>query len=853
MAQRETPTPPRLVLWLMERVVWNDDYEYASGDFTEMFGNMVQADGAVRARIWCWSEVICSLPGFINNSIYWGIAMLRNYVKVALRNIARQKGYSFINIFGLAVGVACCLVISLWVYRELNYDAFHVNADRIYHVLAQGQHVKNNPSTPAPLAPVLKENYPEVEYATRRDDFGRRLVSNGEESFYEKVYAFDADFLRMFSFEIVHGDLATLFDGPRSVVLTEDLAAKYFGELEPLGRTLSIAGAGDFTVTGVMASPPDNTTMSIDIAVPFDIYKSVTEQESGMEMDWGWFGPQTYVMLRGDVSAEEFGEKVADVMPRFSDNADNLISLLPWPERYAFFTDAWTSIGIFSAIGLLVILVASINFINLSTARSSKRAREVGMRKVVGAFRRNIIHQFLGETMVMALMAVGLAVVIVIVALPSFNEVTGLSLSMDAVPLPYLLGTLLVIAVLLGLAAGLYPAVLVSAFMPQAMLRGGIQGGRSRSLLRRALVVMQFAVSAFLIMGSLVIYRQVEFATGKDTGYDREAVITISLTGGTDALFPVMKADMLADSRILGVAGSATVFPDISWSTDAFQWDGQDSDYEVHSVFNGVDYDFIETMQLELVAGRSFSEEITSHATGYLVNETLAQRMGFGQEEIVGTNVSLWDNPGQIIGVMKDFHHRSMVHPIQPVVFFLDRSRIWQMTVRLGPNDVEEALAVVRAVWDKHLPAYPFEYAFLDDEVEQRYSGSARMGDLGGMFAGLALLVACLGMLGLASFAAEVRAKEIAVRKVLGAPARSTIMLLSRELAVCVLVANVVAWPVGYLVMNQWLQDYAYRTSLNAGLVLVPLIVTCIAAALAVGYQAFRAANANPVERLRCE
>jgi len=834
MPSQASQNPPRLALWLLERVVWSDDYEYASGDFAEMYADRLRLKGAFRAGLWCGLEVIRSLPGFINNSLFWGAAMFRNYLKVALRNIARHKGFSFINIAGLSIGVACCLVISLWVYYLLSFDRFHEKSDRLYQVLAQGDFVKDNPSTPAPLAAALKNDVADIIRATRFESTGEKLVSKGEMSFYEDVYGMDADFFEMFSFEFVQGDPARALDDLHSVVLVEATARKYF-----------------VTVTAVVKHPPDNSSLRFHMAVPFAIKEIEMREQTGQEMGWGWYSPNTFVEVGENADADELGTRIEHFMAKYEGEDCAGLSLLPLSERLVFFTQAYTQIYVFSAIGLFVLLIASINFVNLSTARSANRSREVGMRKAVGALRRNIFNQFLGETTVMALLAVALAVVIVAAVLPTFSGDIGIQLYLGMVPPIALAVALAGLVVLLGLMAGIYPALVASAFRPIQALTSDMGSGRRGSWLRKALVFLQFAISAVLIIGTVVVYQQVAFAESADTGYDRDHLIKVRLTGDSQRLYTKLKDDLLADPHIVQAAGSGVAFPYLNWSTGAVEWDRKAPDDDIHVYFNSVDYGFVETMGLPVVEGRALSPDIASDASGVMINETMARRLGL--ESPVGSRIKAWDNDLEIIGVLKDFHFQPMTESIEPIMFVLDQVRLWQLTIRVAPDDVDGALAAIRQTWERNLSSYPFQYSFVSDDLEGAYLGTAQMGKLAGFFAALALFVACLGSLGLASRAAQVRAKEIAIRKVLGASARSTVLLLSRELGWCVLAANLIAWPIGYLIMDRWLQNYSYRISLGVDVFALTLLVTCLAAALAVGHQAIRAARTNPVERLKYE
>jgi ABC-type antimicrobial peptide transport system permease subunit len=821
----------------------------------EMYESIRAREGTTQARIWLWRELLTSFPGFVNNTIYWSFAMFRNYVITALRNIRKFKGYALVNILGLSIGIASCLLASLWLAHEYSFDNFHDRADDLFQVLTQGDTVKDNPSTPAPLGAALESDFPDIEHVSRYGGLGELMFSHGDARFDEGgIRCVDSSFFQMFGFEFLQGNPTTVLADLHSIVITQDVAQKYFGNEEPIGKILTMDNDRDFTVTGVLAPIPSNSSISFDMAVRFEIREQRAVEETGDEMGWGWFEPQTFVQMRKGTPMDEFSEKAAGVIGRHADNEDAGISFLPLKERYQKFWNGIELAYLVLLVAVFVLLIASLNYINLETARSSNRAREVGMRKVVGAFRSSIVLQLLSESLALTLTALVVALVLASAALPLFNEISGMQLSWDSLPFASTALVSLGLLVIIGILAGSYPAFAISAFKPIVVVSGDLNRGQRGSKLRKVLVIAQFIVSILLIISAGVAYKQVSHMMNLNVGYQPQNIVNIPLKGSSASSYELLKDRLSHDSRILMISGSTAAFPYINWNTTTTQtdWSGKDEAAEPQEVyFNLVDHDLVETLQIEMVEGRSFSRDIAGDENAYLINEEMARVMG--GNSIVGKYLSMWDERGPVIGVMKNFHYQPMTRPIKPLVLLLKPDRVNVLIARIQSEDVGSTIGLIEKSWGELLPNHIFEYQFLNENFASAYRQVDRIGNLVAGFAGLAVVLACMGLLSLAAYAVRARAKEIAIRKVLGAGIARVMAVLSKEVVICVLIANLIAWPLAYLLMNDWLENYAYRIKLGPSVFFISLLLTMVAALAAVSFQVVRAARANPVERLKHE
>jgi predicted permease len=798
--------------------------------------------------------------------------VLTNYIKVALRNILRHRTQSLINVFGLALGMTCCFLMLMWVVDELSWDRFQTNTSTLYRV-EQDQPTPQGPFhvnlTPYPVGPALTAELPEVQNAARVAFPGVLLVRAGENVFYESNAAtVDPSYLEMFSFPLVRGNTETALRDPSSIVLTEDVARKYFANDDPLGKTLLVNSKYPFTVTGVLRDLPANTNLRSDVLLPFAF-----EKTRGAELgDWGRNHIVTWVQLHKSQHVAEVNAKVSELRrrhmldqlrntpgaPQNPQVSDIRFELMPLTDlrlygKFGYGQSVGTiqSVSIFSAMAIFVLIIASINFMNLSTARSAGRAKEVGLRKVVGAPRLLIAWQFYGESILMTIIAAVVALMFVELLLPVFNSLSGKNFSFSTPLQSEYLPAIAAVVLMTGVLSGTYPALFLSAFRPIEALRGRFQSGVKGSFLRKVLVVFQFSLSIILIIGTFALSRQLQFMREGGVGYDKEQLIYLPLRGETQQRYSSLKETLVKDPLILGVTGTFQPPTFMSANGGGADWEGKDPNFRPLIGYGAVDYDYVETMKISLAEGRSFSRHYASDSTtGVLVNEAVAKLMGGGS--IVGKRFT-WGNNGRIIGVMKDYHYSQLQSAIEPLAVYLSPSQVSYAIVRLQAGNVPGSLERVKAAWEKVNPSYPFEYRFFDEDFARMFGADQRMATLFGYASLFAIIVACLGLFGLAFYVAEQRTREIGVRKVLGASIPEIAALLSKEFVKWVLIANIVAWPVAYFLLEKLLQNYAYRIPFLWWLYPLALLITLGVALLTVSYQAIKAATANPVEALRYE
>lgn len=779
--------------------------------------------------------------------------MYKHFINLYLRNFNLQKSFSILTIASLAIGLACCLLISLWIYDELSFDKFHPEVDRIHQVLMNGQ-ISNNPSTPIPLTPALEAETPEIEYASRYEGLFEILLSNGRDEFYEDdIKAVDPSFFKIFSFQFIRGNPATALEELNSIVISERIARKYFGDENPVGEVLQMDNRHNLTVTGVMKNIPHNSSIQFEMAVSFETRLVQIRQMTGKEpVSWGWWSPQAFIKIREHTSPKELEATLADFVQRHDENEDATVTLLPFTERYPFFTHINTYIFIFAAITLFILSISCINFVNLSTARYTQKAREIGIRKVNGATRNDIILQFLGEAVIFSFAALLIALVLVELLFPYFNSVTGKQLSIADIIGGFFLPLLIIFTLFIGLVSGSYPAFVLASYQPVKGLGGSMKFGAERVVFRKILVVLQFSLSVFLIIGSIVIFRQLDYMKNKDVGYNKEQLVSISLKGETYKNFNVLKQALLDDNKIPGVTGIAADFPFFSWSTSTSDWPGKDPTRKVVTSNNIVNYDFIETMGIKLLEGRSFSRDRASDINNaYIINEEMLKLMG--PEAGVGSSLTYWGNIGTVIGVVKNFHFKPMGSYIEPLVLILDPSKTRNILIRIPPDNIPETIASVRKTWERIVPDYPFDFHFIDAAFERAYRATERMGSLAGAATLVALLISCLGLFGLASFSVERRTREVGIRKALGASVFNIVHLILREFLVLVLIANFIAWPIAYIIMHNWLNNFAYRIEFSWNIFILAGLMALLIASITVGFQTFKTAMTKPIDTLRYE
>jgi ABC-type antimicrobial peptide transport system permease subunit len=711
-------------------------------------------------------------------------------------------------------------------------------------------------TTPAPLAAVLKGEIPEITEAVRLMNGGQMLLTYRDKNFDETgaLYA-DPALLRVFGFPLVKGNPATALRDPHSIVLTETLARKYFPGEDPVGKLIRVNNGQDFTVTGVMGDVPANSHLRFSFVVPFVLMK---ENNAGLDNNWEDYNYTTYVQLQPGASAAAVDGKMAGVFKRRNPDTEGRFYLEPLRRIYLYSTvpgddarhgDA-QSVYVFSAVAVFILLIASINYMNLATARSARRAKEVGLRKVAGAHRGQLIGQFLGESVLLACLALGVALVLVWVLLPVYSDITEKQLSMDMLLGKTLLG-LLAIAVCTGLVAGSYPALMLSAFQPVQVLKGTLGPGRGGAAFRRGLVVVQFTLSILLIISTIVIYRQMRYVQGKPLGFEKENILTFALRGDLGARYETVRGELLRQPGVAAVTSASQDLTNVNSSTGGGDWEGKPGDAHLFLNQLSVDRDFTDAFNLRMVAGRGFSRQYATDSAAFILNEEAVRQMGL--QSPVGKRFAAHNVTGTIVGVAKDFHFKSLHEPIEPMVLFVSPNWRGQAYVKIKPGYEAAAVAACAKVWKAFNPSYPFAYRFLDENFDRMYRAEQRTGQLFRYFAGIAIFIACLGLFGLAAYTAEQRVREIGIRKVLGASVSSLVTMLSREFVVLVAVSFGLAVPLGWYLMNGWLSGFAYRIPLSWWIFVLAGGLAGVIALLTVSFQSVKAALANPVKSLRSE
>ena len=801
--------------------------------------------------------------------------MFKNHITVAIRTLLRHKVYSFVNISGLAVGIACCMLIMLFVQDELSYDRFHKNADRIYRVLWDGRYGDNEwtiPYVEVPISETLKEQFPEVVHSTRlrRESQTIRRESNYviEKNFY---YA-ENSFFDVFTVPFIAGDPATALNAPNAVILTEQSVQRYFSNRDPTGQTLELNDGTSLQVTGVVKAFPPQSHFHFDFLAPLKTLPIIERRKSA----WGSATVYTYLVLKDGASTSELQTKfttyvrehILSKMPPMPGYHTNYL-IQPLTDihlhsnlRYEITANSNIMyVYIFSLIAIFVLLLACINFVNLTTARSATRAREVGVRKVLGSHRSQLIRQFFAESTIYVAFSSILAIGLCELGLPLLNALADKHLTMGSLIAPHVLIGLFALIIVVGLLSGMYPALYLSSFWPVTALRGHVSSGKT--YLRNGLVIAQFCISIGLLVGTLVVRDQIHFAQNKHLGFDKEHVLILqgipiprNLTSPRQAMTFVMTfRDQFETLPQVSTASLNTGVPGRDFDSMIFIPE-QPANYEKTSLtYTFADEKYVEALNLKIVEGRNFSPaDHATDATAFLVNQSAVKALGW--QTALGKKfkrASGMGMAGPIIGVISDFHIGSLKQEIEPLVLPYLRRPPMYLAIRLHPGNVAEAISAVEETWKKLAPNQPFSYTFLDQDYARLYNREQQMSHVFQIFSGLAILIACLGLFGLAAFTTQQRTKEIGIRKILGASVSGIVCLLSKDFLKLVLVANLIAWPIAYYAMNQWLQSFAYRINLSIGTFILSGLIALLIALLTVSYQAIKAARANPVEALRYE
>ena len=789
--------------------------------------------------------------------------MFKNYFKIAFRNIIRHKAYSAINIAGLAIGMASSILILLWVQNELSFDRFHKNAREIYRLTASAGDF-NAAVSPAGMAGGLKQVMPVIKGYTRLSHPSTILLENGNRKFQEKnTFYADSNFLQFFSFELLKGDPATAMQRPDGILLTADMAKKYFGQDDPIGKILKKNNGLNVTVTGVLANIPSNSHLQFDFIMPMSAIAS-TDRDLKNNV-WNSFNFYTYLQLDKNTAAKAVSltmlEQQIDKMykihepggvkARFHLQAVTSIHLQPGLQVDLPGHGNAQYVKIFFIVAIFILVVACINFMNLATARSARRAREVGLRKVVGAMRGQLVVQFLGESMIISFFALLFAVVLVFLSLPLFNTLAGKTLSINLLNgkvLAWLIG----IALATGLIAGSYPALFLSGFKPVKVLKGNIKTMGGNLLFRNGLVVTQFVVSIVLLAGTVVIYNQLQFIKHRNPGFQKDNLLYMPMTGDLWGKEQALRTALQSNALTSNYAYVSELPVNIMSGDVDVKWEGKDPASQPVIPSLSVNENFIDVFKMQVLSGRGFSTAFRADSANFVINETAVRLMGMKLNNAVGKPLSFAGTKGTIIGVVKDFNFKPIQQNIEPLVLTLNRYG-GNIIVRTQPGQTEATIKAMAAISQQLNPAYPFSYNFLDQDLANLYKGEQQMGSIFNLFAILAIFISCLGLYGLSAFMAQQRTKEIGVRKVLGATIFNIVYMLSTGFTRLILIATVIAIPVSWIAINSWLQGFAYHIQVGWVVFVGASLVALVIAWLTVSYESIRAAVANPVKSLRSE
>lgn len=793
----------------------------------------------------------------------WMPLMFWNYMKVALRNFKRYKGYSFINISGLTVGFTCMLIIGMLIHFELSFDDFHENRDRIYRVYTD----VNRPSglfrmapVAFPMGPAIESEVPEIEKVVRISET-QYLFAHNDKNFYESVEFVNNDFFDVFSFNLVSGDKNTALSEPFSVVLSQDVSTKYFGDEDPLGKTFLVNNEYSFKVTGIIENRPENSTLRYNILVSISTLKKTGY--SRLE-SWSNFGNDYLnILLKPNVNVGLVEEKINEAADKYLGESKDRFYFRIQPLKDVHFSDfnydsANTTpkilVYVLGIIGLFLLVIAAINFINLSTARASKRTKEIGIRKVVGANRYQLIKQFLGEAFLTTIISFILSIIVVKLLLPEFNALLGRNLSLTVFGNYDFTIPVSLVVILTSLFAGGYPALVLSNYKPAGALKFNSNKSQKGFSLRASLVVVQFAIAVFFIVGTLTVYSQIDFLLSKDLGFDKDRTFVLQTfdPGTHENGMPLKNAILQIPNVVKASYSNGTPGSNTSNTYNFTPEEGTKEDEQQVQILH-VDYDFFDTYGLKIIEGRKFSREFSSDTAKYVLNETAAKR--FGWESAVGKYIrpGASDEKYQVIGTVKDFHYASLRENIWPMLFRLESSGSGFLSVQLGKGSVSKTIDKIKETYSSFVPNYPAEGFFINESFEKYYRAEKTMGKLLALFTFVTIFISCVGIIGLASFTAEQKSKEIGIRKVLGATVPGIILMIGKEFVKWILIANVIVLPLSYYVMNSWLNDFAYRVEFNYLILAATLCVSILITVMTVGYHSARAALANPVDSLKYE
>lgn len=849
--------PPKILELFMKLLIDDKEINHRLGDLQEVYEYKSQKSGVMTAIMWYVVQVFRYLPHSIIHNITRNFIMLNNYVKIAFRNLVRHKGFSFINISGLVLGITSCILILLWVQDEMSFDKFNKNYDNIYRIVQNG----NFPVavTPGPIGEFAAQEIPEiVDFARFRYIGGKSYIANGDRKYFEDKIGFaDGSLFNLFSFKLLNGNKDNLFKDINSVLLSKSSVNKYFGDEDPIGKIIDLNGEGNLVVGGVYEDIPENSHLQFDFLLQYDYAKEVL----GYNLEWDNNIVYTYLLVQDQANINELEAKIVDVHSKYSWNNMSLMSLQSFGDihlRSNFNIDisgtsknTETNVYIFSGIALLTLLIACLNFINLSTARANVRSKEIGMRIVSGAKRLDIKKQFLGESFIFATISVLLSIILTIIAMPYFNEISGKVFSADLLLSSNFLVLLFGILIFTVITSGIYPAFYMSSLNPIIIIKGGTKN--KKSSFRKVMVVTQFSISIIIIIGSILISDQLDFIRNKNLGLNKDNVIYLNLSENLRNNFDTFKNEILTINNVSSVTRSSDI-PTYTIHSAGGDWEGKSEDINGMMHHYSVDPDYFKTFNIEIVEGRALSWDMgdsEEESFAYVVNETTIK-----EKEIknpLGKSFAVWGAQGTIVGVMKDFNFKSLHKKVEPLAFRILPSFDRYLIIKIDGSNTRETIEFIKEKYSTFEPTYPFDIKFLDEDFEVLYNNDKRFGEIFYTFSILAIIISCLGLIGLVSFFTEQRTKELGIRKVLGASPKSLLALLTNEFLILVGVANLLAWPISYYLMSGWLNNFSYHITIGVSTFLISGVLSIFIALITVSYKTITAVIANPSDILRTQ
>jgi putative ABC transport system permease protein len=789
--------------------------------------------------------------------------MLKNLIKTALRHIQKHSGYSLLNVLGLTLGITSALFLIIYVSDELSYDRYHENADRIYRVSSKITEPDDQFTwnvAQIPMGPQVVQDYPEVQSFVRLINMPRSLYKYEDKEYIEEdFYYADSTLFDIFSYKVIKGEVQTAVKDPGKIVLTETAAARYFGNADPIGKTLT-AGDNTFEVTGIIEDVPSNSHFRFDaVSARNNLPKQLGS--------WGNFGVFTYLLFPQNYDVKAFVTKIqgmydAHMKTIFEPLKIKIEYILePITKIHLYSTNpgepeptgSITYVIIFGIVALFLVLIAAMNYMNLATARSASRAREVGLRKVVGSRRGPLVAQFLSESVVLTIISLIISVILLIILLPKFNLLAGKSFNLSTLVSPIVIISVLGIVLLTGILGGSYPAFFLSRFSPLTVLKGEVTQGSAGSIFRKILVVIQFTISVAMIICTMVVFRQLKYLKNMDQGFNQENVLTLELNQGMVRKYPVLKLALLENNEIKYVTSTNTQIGEGSGKV-IFNMETDQGMAQRGINFAVVDHDFIDALGIKIVSGRDFQQDMPSDTlTGVVVNETLAKRLGWS--DAIGKKVQLGDGAqinARVIGVMKDYHQTGMYNEIESLMLvYRERNNI--IYIKLSGNNKEQTMSFIENKWKEVFPDQPFTYTFLSERFNRQFEADEKRGKIFTIFTILAILIACLGLFGLASYMVEQRTREIGIRKVFGADEGVIIRLISRDFIILILISIIIAIPAAYYFMSNWLENYVYRTNIGVSILAGAALMTIMLTFITISYKAYQAAILNPASSLKTE